>query len=81
MDHLGGKCLSGDADMDGVVEGTVGGDDYVIWQASADPAIARGLLQIPNLGTNRYAMTAVPPPARAGSRRPPSRATTTGTPG
>ena len=57
----GGKCLSGDVDMDGVVEGAVGGDDYVIWQASADPAIARGLLQIPNLGPNRYAMTTVPP--------------------
>ena len=24
--------------MDGVVEGSVGGDDYVLWQASADPA-------------------------------------------
>ncbi|MHB8893521.1 MAG: hypothetical protein ACYC65_15910, partial [Candidatus Limnocylindrales bacterium] len=59
--HLGGKCLSGDADMDGVVEGSVGGDDYVLWQASADPALAPGILRIPNLGPNRYAMTAVPP--------------------
>ena len=47
-----------------------------------DPTLARGELTIPNLGTNRYAMSMVAADRRrTGSRRRPSRATTTGTPG
>jgi hypothetical protein len=54
VDHLGGKCLSGDANMDGVVNST----DVALY---SDPALGPGVLRIPNLGPNRYAMSAVPP--------------------
>ncbi len=52
--HLGGKCLSGDINMDGVVNGT----DVGLY---SDPQLDPGVLTIPNLGPNRYALSAVPP--------------------
>ena len=52
--HLGGKCLSGDINMDGVVNAT---DVSLYSDAQLDP----GVLTIPNLGPNRYALSAVPP--------------------
>ena len=72
--HMGGKCLSGDINMDGVVNAT----DVSLY---SDPALDPGVLTIPNLGPNRYALSVVPRRVRAGSRQQPSRATTTGTPG
>ncbi len=63
--HLGGKCLSGDINMDGVVDATYHpstntwtGTDGVLY---SDPQLDPGLLTIPNLGPNRYALSAVPP--------------------
>ena len=52
--HLGGKCLSGDINMDGVVNAT----DVALY---SDPQLDPGVLTIPNLGPNRYALSAVPP--------------------
>jgi uncharacterized repeat protein (TIGR01451 family) len=52
--HLGGKCLSGDINMDGVVNAA----DVALY---TDPALDPGVLTIPNLGPNRYALSAVPP--------------------
>ena len=45
--HLGGKCLSGDINMDGVVNGA---DTSLYNSLGLDPALARGVLTIPNLG-------------------------------
>ena len=44
-------------------------------------AAIEGKLTIPHLGSNRYARRSPLPTGRPGSRRPPSRATTTSTPG
>jgi uncharacterized repeat protein (TIGR01451 family) len=56
--HLGGKCLSGDINMDGVVNV----DDTTLYNSlGLDPAVARGELTIPNLGPNRYALSVVAP--------------------
>ena len=52
--HLGGTCLSGDINMDGVVNAA----DVALY---TDPALDPGVLTIPNLGPNRYALSAVPP--------------------
>jgi uncharacterized repeat protein (TIGR01451 family) len=52
--HLGGKCLSGDINMDGVVDAA----DVALY---TDPQLDPGVLTIPNLGPNRYALSAVPP--------------------
>ena len=52
--HLGGKCLSGDINMDGVVNAA----DVALY---SDPALDPGVLTIPNLGPNRYALSVVPP--------------------
>ena len=76
--RLGGKCLSGDINMDGVLNGA---DESLYVSLGLDPTLARGELTIPHLGTNRYALSVMPPTGRPGSRRPHSRATTTGTPG
>jgi uncharacterized repeat protein (TIGR01451 family) len=56
--RLGGKCLSGDINMDGVVNGT---DESLYVSLGLDPSLARGELTIPNLGTNRYALSVAPP--------------------
>ncbi len=56
--RLGGKCLSGDINMDGVVNGA---DTSLYNSLGLDPALARGELTIPNLGPNRYALSVVPP--------------------
>jgi uncharacterized repeat protein (TIGR01451 family) len=56
--HAGGKCLSGDINMDGVVNNT---DTSLYNSLGLDPALARGELTIPNLGPNRYALSMVPP--------------------
>ncbi len=56
--HLGGKCLSGDINMDGVVNGT---DTNLYNSLGLDPTLARGELTIPNLGPNRYALSVVAP--------------------
>ena len=52
--HMGGKCLSGDINLDGVVNAT----DVSLY---SDPALDPGMLMIPNLGPNRYALSVVPP--------------------
>ncbi len=62
--HQGGKCLTGDINMDGVVNGpasTVGTDAWLYADLGLDAALARGVLTIPNLGPNRYALSMVPP--------------------
>jgi len=56
--HQGAKCLSGDINMDGVVDAT---DESLYLSKGLDPQVARGELTIPNLGTNRYALSMVPP--------------------
>ena len=56
--HLGGKCLSGDINMDGAVNAT---DTSLYNSLGLDPALARGELTIPNLGPNRYALSVVAP--------------------
>ncbi len=53
-DSHGGKCLSGDANMDGVVDAA----DIPLY---SDPQLGPGVLTIPNLGPNRYALSVVPP--------------------
>ncbi len=52
--HLGGRCLSGDINLDGVVDAT----DVSLY---GDPQLDPGVLTIPNLGPNRYALSVVPP--------------------
>ena len=54
VEHLGGKCLSGDINMDQVVNAA----DVALY---TDPALDPGVLTIPNLGPNRYALSMVPP--------------------
>ena len=54
IDGTGGKCLSGDTNHNGIVDGFNGSDP------GDDPA-DRGLIVIPNIGSNRYAATVVPP--------------------
>ena len=56
--RLGGKCLTGDVNMDGLVNAT---DENLYVSLGLDPALARGVLTIPNLGPNRYALAMVPP--------------------
>jgi uncharacterized repeat protein (TIGR01451 family) len=56
--HLGGKCLSGDINMDGLVNAT---DTGLYASKGLDPQLASGELTIPNLGTNRYALSVVQP--------------------
>ena len=58
MTHLGGKCLSGDINMDGLVNAT---DEALYASKGLDPTLARGELTIPNLGPNRYALSMVQP--------------------
>ena len=58
MTHLGAKCLSGDINMDGLVNAT---DEALYVSKGLDPSLARGELTIPNLGPNRYALSMVPP--------------------
>ncbi len=56
--RLGGKCLTGDINMDGLVNAT---DESLYVSLGLDPTLARGVLTIPNLGPNRYALSIVPP--------------------
>jgi uncharacterized repeat protein (TIGR01451 family) len=56
--HLGGVCLSGDINMDGVVNIN---DTRLYTRKGLDPQLAAGELTIPNLGPNRYAMSVVSP--------------------
>ncbi len=58
MTHQGGKCLSGDINMDGVVNNA---DTQLYAAKGLDATVARGELTIPNLGPNRYALSLVPP--------------------
>ena len=62
-----------DADGSPVVNENVDNDGCV---SGAD-----GIIEIPNLGPNRYAVTVIPPDGRTGFARPRSRAVTTGTRG
>ncbi|MCJ7711381.1 MAG: hypothetical protein MUQ32_11210, partial [Chloroflexi bacterium] len=54
----GGKCLTGDINMDGLVNAA---DEALYVSKGLDPALARGVLTIPNLGPHRYALSMVPP--------------------
>ncbi len=54
----GGKCLSGDINMDGLVNAA---DEALYVAKGLDPTIARGEVTIPNLGPNRYALSVVGP--------------------
>jgi hypothetical protein len=58
VERLGGKCLSGDINMDGLVNAT---DESLYVAKGLDPVLARGVVSIPNLGPNRYALSMVPP--------------------